>query len=86
MKSTFRTAISAQVIISKSVWYGEIYHALAEKHKEPSQHPISCHYRSAGETPFEWRFAGGSIVARFYVLTGKWAGNGLSNEFIKWLK
>ena len=23
-------------------------------------------------------------MARFYMLTGKWAGNGLSNEFIKW--
>ena len=23
------------------------------------------------ETPFGWRFAGGPIVARFYVLTGK---------------
>ena len=22
-------------------------------------------------------------MARFYMLTGKWAGNGLSNEFIK---
>ena len=25
-------------------------------------------------------------MARFYVLTGKWAGNGLSNEFIIWFK
>ena len=24
------------------------------KHKEPCQHPISCHYRSAGETPAYW--------------------------------
>ena len=23
-------------------------------------------------------------MARFYMLTGKWAGNWLSNEFIKW--
>ena len=23
-------------------------------------------------------------MTRFYMLTGKWAGNGLSNEFIKW--
>ena len=23
-------------------------------------------------------------MARFYMPTGKWAGNGLSNEFIKW--
>ena len=23
-------------------------------------------------------------MVRFYMLTGKWAGNGLSNEFIKW--
>ena len=52
--------------------------------QESRQHPILCHYRPAGETPFEWHFAGGPIVARFYMPTGKWAGNGLSNEFIKW--
>ena len=34
-----------------------------------AQHTISCHYRPVCETPFGWRFAGGSIVARIYVLT-----------------
>ena len=34
-----------------------------------SQHPISGHYRSASETPLGWRFAGGPIVAIFYMLT-----------------
>ena len=28
------------------------------------------HYRAASETPFGWRFAGGPIVARIYMLTG----------------
>ena len=37
-----------------------------------------CDYWPTGETPFEWRFAGGPIVARFYVLTGKGAGIGLT--------
>ena len=36
----------------------------------PYYNPISGHYRSASETPFGWRFAGGPIVARFYVITG----------------
>ena len=31
----------------------------------PSQYPISGHYRPESETPFRWRFACGSIVARF---------------------
>ena len=35
----------------------------------PSHHPISGHNRPVSETPFQWRFAGGPIVARFYVLT-----------------
>ena len=36
---------------------------------KPSQHPILGHYQPASETPFRWRFAGGPIVARFYVLS-----------------
>ena len=28
------------------------------------------HYRPTSETPFKWRFAGGPIVVRFYMLTG----------------
>ena len=34
----------------------------------PSQITVSDHYRPASETPFEWRFAGGLIEARFYML------------------
>ena len=70
-------------IISKSVRYGK-YTTHWLKTKESRQHPILCHYLPAGETLFEWHFAGGPIVARLYMLTGKWAGNGLSNGFIKW--
>ena len=36
----------------------------------PTQHTVTGHYRPASETPLEWRFAGGRIVARFYPLTG----------------
>ena len=36
----------------------------------PSQHPISSRSRPTSETPFQWRFAGVSIVARFYVPIG----------------
>ena len=44
------------------------------KTRGTSQHPISCDYRPAGETPFEWRFAGGPIVARAYwEVGGHWA-------------
>ena len=35
-----------------------------------SQHPNSGHYRSASKMPFGWRFSGGPIMARLYVLTG----------------
>ena len=42
------------------------------KHEEPSQHPISCDYRPAGETPLEWRADSGTIYVR--VLTGEWSG------------
>ena len=30
----------------------------------------SGHYRPASDTQFEWRFAGGPMVARLYILTG----------------
>ena len=36
----------------------------------PSQYPISGHFRPASEAPFGWRFACGTILARFYVLIG----------------
>ena len=39
--------------------------------QEPGHHTMSGHYRPTSQTPFEWRFAGGPIVARFYMLTGK---------------
>ena len=32
--------------------------------KLPSQHSMVAHYRHARETPFQWRFAGGPILAR----------------------
>ena len=35
----------------------------------PSQDQISGHYWPASETPFECHFAGGPIVAQFYMLT-----------------
>ena len=30
----------------------------------------SGHYRPVSETPYEWRFAGGPIVARDWILAG----------------
>ena len=36
----------------------------------PSQDPNSGHYWPAREMPIKCRFAGGSIVAKFYMLTG----------------
>ena len=32
--------------------------------------PRAAYHQPASETPFEWRFAGGPTVARFYMLTG----------------
>ena len=37
---------------------------------EATQRTVSGHHRPTSETPFEWRFAGGPIVARFEMLTG----------------
>ena len=34
--------------------------------RKPSQYSMLGHHRPASETPFKWRFAGGSIMARFY--------------------
>ena len=34
--------------------------------KLPSQHSMSGHHRHASETPFKWRFAGGSMMARLW--------------------
>ena len=31
--------------------------------KLPIQHSMLCHHRPASETPFKWRFAGGSMMA-----------------------
>ena len=31
----------------------------------PSQHSMVGHYRHASETPFQWRFAGGPMMAHF---------------------
>ena len=38
--------------------------------KLPRMHVKSGHYRSVSETPSEWRFAGGPIVARDWILAG----------------
>ena len=40
------------------------------KHEGPSKHPKAGHHRPTSETPFEWRFAGGPMVARHFVLAG----------------
>ena len=40
--------------------------------KSSSQHAGSDHYRTASETPFKWRFAGGPIVAGFNLLIGQY--------------
>ena len=32
--------------------------------KLPSQHSMLGHHRHASETPFKWRLAGGSMIAR----------------------
>ena len=34
------------------------------------QQTISEHYWPASETPFKWRFAGGPMLAGFYMFTG----------------
>ena len=34
--------------------------------KLPSQQPMFGHYRPASETPFNWRFAGGPMMAQLY--------------------
>ena len=33
--------------------------------KLPSQHSVVGHYRHASQTPFQWRFARGSMMAHF---------------------
>ena len=38
---------------------------------KPSPHTTCGHSRPSSETPFEWRFTGGPLVAGFYMLTGK---------------
>ena len=35
--------------------------------KLPSQHSTVGHYRPASETPFQWRFAGRSIITRIWL-------------------
>ena len=38
-------------------------------HQLPSQQIAMGHYQPANETPIKWRFAGGPILARFYMPT-----------------
>ena len=46
------------------------------RNKSPgSMQAICAHYRHASETPFEWRFAGGPIVARDCRLTVRTLNN-----------
>ena len=40
----------------------------AEYQVRPNHHTLSGHYRTASETPLEWRFADGPIVVRSNVL------------------
>ena len=54
-------------------------YALHNKHYlyyMPSKHVKSEHYRPASETPFDWRFAGGPIVALDLMLAGVYCKNG----------
>ena len=55
------------------------YGALSDRHsncvslagpQSPASIVISDQYQLTSETPFEWRFAGGPIVARFHLFTG----------------
>ena len=54
------------VIVEMAFWA----HAalLSLKYAIPSNHLIAGHHWPASETPFEWRFAGGPIVARHCLL------------------
>ena len=49
-------------------------------HSVTSQHPILGYNRPTSETPSEWRFAGGPIVTRLYVLTWGAEDDGNSSE------
>ena len=49
--------------------YG-IYLKNNKYHDYPSQHSMLGHHRPASGTPFEWRFAGGPMVARLQMFTG----------------
>ena len=35
----------------------------------PSQHAMSGHHRPSSETPFEWRFVSGPMIARLQIFT-----------------
>ena len=50
--------------VSKQYWSQIQIQDLLKITKLPSQHSILGHYRPASETPFKWRFAGGSMIAR----------------------
>ena len=47
----------------------------------------SGHYRPTSETPFKWRFAGGPMMAHFYMVTvcvrgGGWGGMGVEARLV----
>ena len=46
-------------------WGSDPLHHTWKITKLPSQQSVVGHHRPARETPFKWRFAGGSMVARF---------------------
>ena len=50
--------------------------------KLPSQHTVMGRYRPISETPFEWRFTGGPIVAHFNMATGFYLF--FSKEHVLW--
>ena len=51
--------------------------------KLPSNHIKSDHHQPTSETPFKWRFAGGPIVARHCMLTGKGPYNSHSTRLMR---
>ena len=45
-----------------------MYHVILQKVCGQLSSGVSCHYRTASETPFKWCFAGGPIVAHIWML------------------
>ena len=69
------------IIMPNLVWFPpldlpicriETIYNRAPVYAELSKLTVSGHYRPTSKTPFEWRFAGGPMMARFYMLTWNW--------------